>query len=203
MKGHFKPNGQRISALHKAADQLEDMLDPFFDKLKGFKSASLSVQMPNWNPARSRIDVLTDEWHAHYSGLVQDCEVCLTANISRKVFSSVTSKDYCKARLTKLPGCCGACVINKVEIHPELRGNGIGKAFIKVLEAFARSLDYSCLIATVEKFNCQANAIASCLGFTRSDQFTNTRTNNTVIVYVKDINPDGIPLTDGYDKGGQ
>lgn len=201
----FKPNVNHISALHRAAEQLADKLEPYFSNIRGFKSASLFIRSPIWKLKyeTDRIDMLTNGWYANYSELTQDCEVYLTTNTNAKIFTSMVDRDYCKARLTKLPGCCGVCVISKVEIHHEMRNNGIGKAFVKVLEAFARALNYSSVIATVEKFNCSAKGIVNGLGFSEASMFVNAKTKNTVMVYVKNINPGGISLTDGYDKEDQ
>ncbi len=208
MKNHFKPNVDHISDLQKAADQLENMLAPFFDNSR-FKGAVLIVSNPDGEMPEDREerDVLTDEWHQHYyrkgrstGRAMQDFEMKLVVTSSRKYIKTVIKKVCCKVRLTQLPGCCGACVITKLEVHPEARGNGIGRAFVRVLEAFIKALDYSLIMCTVEKFNCPAKKLVEGLGFTKSDKFINARTTNTIVVYMKNINPEGVSLTDGYDK---
>ena len=198
---NFIPYAKHISVLHGAADNFEEKAEPFLKRLKSFKEASLVVRDPHqrWEG----MDILSDEWHRYYSQIVWDCEVQLVVRSRKKILTSKIDRIYCKARLTKLPGCCGVCVITKLEVHPDMRKQGVGNAFVKVLIAFAKVLNYSCLIMTVEKFNTAPNTIAGVNNFSKAEVFANAKTKNTVAVYTKNINPEGIALTDGYDKEDQ
>lgn len=193
----FTPDKDNNAALHGAADKLEKLLEEFIKSLKNCKGVKLLVKAPHWTD-KSAGDPLDDDWYSIFPTLVKECELKLQVYLKGGLLRSDKVKTYARVKLTRLPACCGVCVMNSMELHPDIRGNGIGKEFTRVAEAFARVLNYSYVMCTTHKVNGPAIGVLDCLGYTRHDGFANMRTKNSVEIYGKNINPEGKALTDGY-----
>jgi len=191
----FTPNTDNLNNLVVAVNDLGKMLEDFIKDLKGFTGISLEVK----DKHRPGKDPLGDDWYDYYPYFVQGCELSLTVKFKGGLLSKGNTLVYARAKLDQLPACCGICILNSVEIHSELRGNGIGKEFVKTVEAFAKVLNYSYVMCTTHKVNGPAIGVVECLGYTELDNgFANMRTKNSIRMFGKNINPEGISLTDGY-----
>jgi GNAT superfamily N-acetyltransferase len=193
----FTPNEKNMSLLHDAVDSMEKKLEPFTVNMPGFKGVSLIIRGPNWAHSTEH-DPFGSVWYDDYPSLVRDCELKLKFTITGTMLRKARAETYAKARMTQLPACCGVCVMNGVELHPSLRKSGLGKEFVRVVEAFARVLNYSFIMATTHKVNGPANGVVDCLGYSNAGNFVNMRTKNSVVVYTKVLNTYGVALTDGY-----
>jgi GNAT superfamily N-acetyltransferase len=197
---NFTPKEDHTAALHTATDKLEDLLEEFIKGVKGYSGIQLIVRAPNWNEkSRHGSNPLDTDWYDDYPTFVKDCELRLLVTIKGGMLRNSRTEVYAKCRLTKLPACCGVCVMNGIELHSAVRGNGIGKAFTQLVEAFAKVLNYSYIMCTTHKVNGPAIGVLECLGYVELDSgFANMRTKNSIRMFGKNINPDGTTLTDGY-----
>ena len=196
----FTPNKDHIAALHKATDGFEALLEEFVKSIKGYKGVELIVKAPHWNERSGRgSNPLDTNWYDDYPEFVKDCELKLLITIKGGMLRNTRNETYAKVKLTRLPACCGVCIMNGMELHSDIRGNGIGKAFTKITEAFAKVLNYSYVMCTTHKVNGPAIGVLECLGYTELDSgFVNMRTKNSIRMFGKNINVDGKSLTDGY-----
>jgi hypothetical protein len=195
----FTPKKESVTTLHNATDKLEELLEELVKEIKGYDGIQLTVKDPTWSRRRLPSDPLGTDWYDNYPQFVKDCELCLLITIKGGILRNSREEVYAKIRLTKLPACCGVCVMNNMELHSNIRGNGIGKAFTRLAETFAGVLNYSYVMCTTHKVNGPAIGVLECLGYEELDKgFVNKRTHNSIRMFGKNINPDGISLTDGY-----
>lgn len=202
MGSNFKPNKQHIAAMHEAANKLEKVLKGFAESIKGYKGIELLVSTPGIVRTPNPLNV---DWQPMYSQLAQECELQLKITIKESMLRRAEKKTYARIKLIQLPACCGVCVMNGIELHSDIRDSGIGKAFTRMAESFAKVLNYSYIMCTTHKVNGPAIGVLECLGYVELDSgFANMRTKNSIRMFGKNINPDGKNLTDGYlcDKRG-
>jgi len=191
----FKPNTNNLNALSTTVNGLGIMLEDYIKDLEGYAGINLIVK----DQYRQPQDPLGSNWYDYYPYFVQSCELNLVMQFKGGLLSKTSVEVYARAKLDQLPGCCGVCILNSVEIHSDLRGNGIGKEFVKTTEAFAKVLNYSYVMCTTHKVNGPAIGVVECLGYTELDNgFANMRTKNSIRMFGKNINPEGVSLTDGY-----
>lgn len=191
----FKPTDESVNSLNDTAKGLEKELRTFLKADNNLTGVKLIIKA-----ARGfERDPFSDSWYNDYPALLQECEMKLVISIKGGLLRKDSDVSYAKAKISPFPACCGICVLNGVELHNEIRGGGIGKEFVKVVEAFAKCLNYSYIMCTTHKTNGPAIGIVECLGYTELDAgFANARTNNSIRMFGKNINPNGKALTDGY-----
>lgn len=197
----FRPKEAHIAALHKTTVGLETLLEEFVKKVKGYQGIQLVVKAPFWNDKSARVgsSPLDTDWYDDYPQFIKDCEIRLTLTIKGGLLRHGRAEVYAKCRLTQLPGCCGICIMNSMELHPDVRGNGVGKEFTRLVEAYAKVLNYSYVMCTTHKVNRPAIGVLESLDYVELDDgFANMRTKNSIRMFGKNINPDGKVLTDGY-----
>lgn len=97
------------------------------------------------------------------------------------------TQTWAQYTLSQMPGCCGLVVSNHAFISSQYRGYGFGEYFHKERLKLMYDLGYSCGMATSTENNAQENRILEKNGWKKVHQFKNRRTNNTVFVWVKDL----------------
>ena len=91
---------------------------------------------------------------------------------------------YC---LSSFPGCCGILVSHASNIIKEYRGFGLGDYFHKERLQLAKDMGYSCVTCTTISSNEAEIKILQNNGWKKVHEFKNSRTGNTVHMWVKDI----------------
>ena len=118
------------------------------------------------------------------------CEVTGTKDAYRVMLNNTKEKRLTPVgnfSLTALPGCCGVVVFYHAHIDPALRKKGIGGLLLSARIRAAELAGYSLAQATVISSNEVEIAMLESEGFKEVNQFVNSRTRNTVLVYQKTL----------------
>lgn len=94
---------------------------------------------------------------------------------------------WARYSLSPFPGCCGIVVSHNAYVWNEVNGFGLGQWFLKQRQTLMKVLGYSCAIATVTSDNSAEKHILTKNGWTFAHSFVNSRTGNTVEIWVKNL----------------
>lgn len=86
-----------------------------------------------------------------------------------------------------MSGCNGIAIFKNVEIFEGYRGKGLGIQFLNLRESLAKDFGYSSLLCTIVDTNEPQKKIMEKSGWKLLNQFTNSHTNNNVLLYGKNI----------------
>lgn len=89
--------------------------------------------------------------------------------------------------LCPMPGNCGMVVSTGTRVRWERRGRGLSYVLHEAKEELSRALGYTKMISTVQSFNDPQIISAKKSGWREVDEFTNKRTNNDILIMVKDL----------------
>lgn len=97
------------------------------------------------------------------------------------------AREVVRFSLKELPGCCGVLVSYHVQVRKPWQGKGINSFLQEVKEEIARSNNYTILMCTTTSNNRAEIHILEKYGWKQILYFTNNRTGNTVLTYVKEV----------------
>jgi|SRR5690606_25421085 len=89
--------------------------------------------------------------------------------------------------LQQLPGCCGVCVYHDMIVDVTAKNRGVATFFTQLAERLAWEWGYTTIIATDRKDNEWTKRIFTKRKWEESFEFINRRTDNDVIVWIKDL----------------
>lgn len=90
-------------------------------------------------------------------------------------------------KLSPFPGCCGIVVSFNAFIDKDYQGYGLGQWFHQQRLTLMKVLGYSCAMCTVTSDNDVEKHILTKNGWKSVHSFKNSRTGNTVEIWVKDL----------------
>jgi len=97
------------------------------------------------------------------------------------------SSEVVRFSLKELPGCCGVMVSYNTRVNNAYRGKGINSFLQGIKEKIAKNNGYSILMATTIDINLAEVHILEKFGWKCINKFLNSRTNNTVKIFTKNL----------------
>jgi GNAT superfamily N-acetyltransferase len=89
--------------------------------------------------------------------------------------------------MTTLPGNCGVVVFHSASVRPEFRRKGLGRLLLEVRINAAKLAGYSVALATTKQDNNIENKLLRSTGWTPFHDFTNARTSNKILMWMKTL----------------
>jgi GNAT superfamily N-acetyltransferase len=196
----FNPDIDALDQLNKAGDVLEEVLKKISGSIKNFKNATVNLT----DAYERRYNLFSADWYDAYSSLIKGpgAKLSVLAEVGGINFLKREPRRILLAKISisPFPGCCGICVINDLLINSDYRKQGLGKALIAVAEALAKVINYSFTVGTTHKVNGPARKAIENSGSNVLGKFVNARTKHSIMIYGRNINPNGLSLTDDYDR---
>lgn len=98
-----------------------------------------------------------------------------------------TPHTICSCGMNFFPGNCGMMVIHGLTTGPSYALKGMGTLMVKMMEKIALDSNYTILMATTNQANIYGVKILQKLKYLNLLNFTNMRTSNPIITWVKNI----------------
>jgi len=112
----------------------------------------------------------------------------ITISVNIVDSNGLTKLNVCWGHISSFMGCCGICIINSVTVAYPYHHKGIGTIFFKFLEDVCKEYSYTNIVCTIISAMKQSmGSILKKSGYREIDSFENTKTDNLVIMYSKDI----------------
>lgn len=117
----------------------------------------------------------------------QTIQILHETEVTYHYSSGIHSSPWTQYFLSGFPGCCGILVSHGSWLAEKFRGFGLGDYFHKERLRLAKEMGYSCITCTTISSNKTEIAILTKNNWKKVHEFVNSRTGNTVHIWVKDI----------------